>query len=125
MIRRPRRSTRTVTLVPYTTLFRAPGGPALLASSAGDRGRGDRRTGPAVDVRLALAFEPPARAGLVPPEPRTRGTPQARAVGVGRAVLGLRPGHPRDAPDARPGTQRRSPGDLGGEPRHPRPHHPR
>src|SRR3546814_9553854 len=44
MIRRPPRSTRTYTLVPYTTLFRSPDrlGPDLLYRGRGDHDAADR-----------------------------------------------------------------------------------
>src|SRR3546814_8328845 len=45
MIRRPPRSTRTDTLVPYTTLFRSVGCPALLAGRCVERAKASIITG--------------------------------------------------------------------------------
>src|SRR5690606_2568218 len=39
-----------------------------------------------------VAAPAPARTWLLPPDPPARGTPEAGGVGIGRAVLGLRPG---------------------------------
>src|SRR3546814_4631031 len=41
MIRRPPRSTRTDTLLPYTTLFRSPRAGVFVCALRGDRGSGE------------------------------------------------------------------------------------
>src|SRR3546814_10601561 len=60
MRRRPPRSTRTDTLVPYTTLFR----------SQGDRHAVERRQRPAVAPACLRCLRRPARALVVHPEHR-------------------------------------------------------
>src|SRR3546814_11113863 len=59
MIRRPPRSTRTDTLVPYTTLFRSPHRPA--ADQQGERRAGDLRRDR--DARPAEARRRPRQGG--------------------------------------------------------------
>src|SRR3546814_7528551 len=60
MIRRPPRSTRTDTLLPYTTLFRSPAGRRLRRRSD----RLDRAHPPVHGRRHAMDREPAARASL-------------------------------------------------------------
>src|SRR3546814_9678641 len=74
MIRRPPRSTRTDTLVPYTTLFRSGGaaGPASRSRGA-DRHRFHRHGGDAQQPRgrAALQGGPAERSGAHPAWPRS------------------------------------------------------
>src|SRR3546814_20599508 len=87
MIRRPPRSTRTDTLFPYTTLFRAPG-----QDPGADR-RDARRTG------LHVGGEDSGATGRalwsagqdVRDRPRLRTAPRAAAGLLGRARLERRP----------------------------------
>src|SRR3546814_12049795 len=78
MVRRPPRSTRTDTLLPYTTLFRSAGG-------AGDPARGDRGPGPLGDH----ARGPRRRGGGALPACRALG---ARRIRPPRHRLGGRAG---------------------------------
>src|SRR3546814_2597452 len=64
MIRRPPRSTRTDTLFPYTTLFRAGGGVGAGAALPGDRG-GAVRAAVAGGVAVAGAAAGGGGAGAV------------------------------------------------------------
>src|SRR3546814_12989818 len=64
MIRRPPRSTRTDTLFPYTTLFRAGGGVCAGAALPGDRG-GAVRAAAAGGVAVAGAAAGGGGAGAV------------------------------------------------------------
>src|SRR3546814_17647721 len=68
MIRRPPRSTRTDTLFPYTTLFRSPAAPAIVADQ------------PVAQRLLRIFLELRIKRGA---------HPQAAGIDAVRAVLGL------------------------------------
>src|SRR3546814_7120318 len=80
MIRGPPRSTRTATLVPYTTLFRSAGDRAeqrdQFPRDALDRGRDGDHAAPSGGGRLAPAFHAAKsramRSSIVPPQPASK-----------------------------------------------------
>src|SRR3546814_5592081 len=73
MIRRPPRSTRTVTLFPYTTLFRSPAASALPATTARRQARSARarRERPASGPSAATSLQA-GRAAVHHPPPAER-----------------------------------------------------
>jgi streptogramin lyase len=82
---------------------------AAVAPPAGAHGRGTDPAGIGRDLQLALAPATRARARLLRADPRTRGTPETRTVGIGRTVLGLRPRPRRTSPHARRRCERPGP----------------
>src|SRR3546814_18593264 len=96
MIRRPPRSTRTDTLFPYTTLFRAVGDADLVRAS----GRGD---GEHLQHRVRDAERPELRAD-VQPAALDRGRPRGDAGGLSAAPQGgIAGAEPRGGEDFRGG----------------------
>src|SRR3546814_3671866 len=85
MIRRPPRSTRTDTLVPYTTLFRSPPLATFLGCTV------SRRSEQRPTRRQALASPAVAWTMARPPTPRRSLAVAAEQVAVGAHRVGLIP----------------------------------
>src|SRR3546814_4014966 len=103
MCRRPPRSTRTATLLPYTTLFRSPVRDAFAPAAHRARGRPPasrhRRLPDMVDARAGeLAATAPAHAARACPRTRAAAA-HRRGTAAGAAPRRRRAGHRATALD--------------------------